>query len=249
MENLALSLREEYSGRQSPEEVRKEIINCYKLVEKLGRGAVYFGSARTKIDHSHYLQAKELAHDVALLLDCTSWTGGGPGMMDAATQGALEAKKPVGCFNIAKEAGTWVTRYVHPYLATQMYFTCRFFTARKHGLVEAGVRNNVPDRTAFICLPGGMGTLDELFEVVALKQLDRIGSSFPVPFLILNYDNFYTDLLKFLTKCEDWGTVRAGEFESICHVSTSNLDALEYLADFYGISEQDRLFRNRPQNL
>ncbi|KAG0569364.1 hypothetical protein KC19_6G085100 [Ceratodon purpureus] len=163
-------------------------------------------------------------------------------------RGVASQQAPVGGFRISKEAGSWSQSSTHPYLETATYLTCRFFSARKHGLVEAAVRNNLSDRTAFICLPGGIGTLDELFEILTLIQLDRIGSSFPVPFLFLNYDDFYTNLLRFMATCKEHGTVREGEFEKLCYVSTSNLDALEYLADFYGIAEHDRLFRHRLQD-
>lgn len=111
------------------------------------------------------------------------------------------------------------------------------------------MRHNASHHTAFICLPGGIGTLDEVFEIITLIQLNRLGSSFLVPFLILNYDDFYTELLRFMATCEDWGTIRPGEFESICRVCTSNLDALEYLADFYRVAEHDRVFRRRLQEI
>lgn len=62
---------------------------------------------------------------VAHLLGCTSWSGAGPGLMDAATQGALEAGKPVGGFKIGKEAGEWVATNFHPYLPSETYLTCR----------------------------------------------------------------------------------------------------------------------------
>lgn len=113
----------------------------------------------------------------------------------------------------------------------------RFFSARKHGFVEAGVRNTSTDRTAFIFLPGGIGTLDEIFEILTLFQLKRIGSACPVPVLLLNYDNFYTNLLSFLSSSQEWGTLSAGEFEAFCQVCTSNSEALKYLADFYSISK------------
>ncbi|CAH1441734.1 unnamed protein product [Lactuca virosa] len=84
----------------------------------------------------HCLMGKK----VAKLLGCTSWLGAGPGLMDAATRDALEAGKSVGGFNIAKETGEWTVTNFHPYLPSHAYLTCRFFSARKHGLMDAVVR-------------------------------------------------------------------------------------------------------------
>ncbi|KAI9185718.1 hypothetical protein LWI28_010070 [Acer negundo] len=127
--------------------------------------------------------------------------------MDAVTKGALDAGKPVGGFKIGKGAGEWTASNYHPYLPSKTYLTCRFFSARKHGLVDAAVRSSSSERTAVVALPGGICTLDEMFEILALIQLERIGSALPVPFLVMNYDSFYTKLLDFLGDCEDWGTV------------------------------------------
>lgn len=225
----------EFEERTSPNEVRKEIEQCYELINKLGRGVVYLGSSRMGPDHSHYLQALELGREVANLLDCTSWTGAGPGLMDAASKGALQAGKPVGGFKIGREAGQQTALSFHPYLPSETYFTCRFFSARKHGLVDAAVRSCNCDRTAVVALPGGIGTLDEVFEILALIQLQRIGSELPVPFLLMNYDSFYSKLLDFLRDSECWGTVYKGEVESLWKVCNNNSEALSYLAEFYDL--------------
>lgn len=230
----------EFTERTSPSEVSKEIKKCYELIHKLGRGVVYLGSSRVKTDHSHYLQTLELGKEIARLLDCTSWTGVGPGLMDAAIKGALEAQKPVGGFKIAKEAGEWTTSKFHPYLPPETYLTCRFFSARKHGLVDAVVRNSKSDRTAIVALPGGIGTLDEIFEILALIQLQRIGSELPVPFLLMNYDSFYSNLLDFLSYCEDYGALYRGEVASLWKICNDNFEALEYLAEFYCIPRTER---------
>lgn len=222
--------------RTSPIEVKKEIQRCYELIQRLGRGVVYLGSSRMGANHSHYKQTLELGREVANLLGCTSWSGAGPGLMDAVTQGALEAGKAVGGFKIGKEAGEWTATNFHRYLPSDTYLTCRFFSARKHGLVDAAVRTNSSDRTAVVALPGGVGTLDEIFEILALIQLERIGSVLPVPFLLMNYDSFYSKLLEFLDDCKEWGTVAEGEIASLWKVCDNNLEALAYLAEFYHLS-------------
>lgn len=109
----------------------------------------------------------------------------------------------------------------------------RFFSARKHGLVDAAVRNSTADRTAVVVLPGGIGTLDEVFEILALIQLERIGSELPVPLLLMNYDSFYSKLLEFFDDCKDWGTVSEGEVASLMKVCDNNSEALAYLREFY----------------
>lgn len=213
---------------------------------------------------------------IARLLDCTTWTGAGPGLMDAAIQGAIEADKPVGGLKIAKEAGEWTSSGFHPYLPSETYLTCRylnavtattritgglsdcwnspcsklnfrFFSARKHGLVDAAVRSSPADRTAVIALPGGIGTLDELFEIMALIQLERIGSTLPVPFLLLNYDSYYSKLLDFMNDCQDWGTVAPGEVAALWKVCDGNYEALEYLAEFYNVPAAEKKYQISPQ--
>ncbi|GJZ41930.1 hypothetical protein Tco_0588816 [Tanacetum coccineum] len=118
----------QFDERTSSTEVKKEIEMCYDLIRRLGRGVVYLGSARMGPGHEHYIQTQELAREarlVANLLGCTSWSGAGPGLMDAATQGALQAGKPVGGFKIGKEANEWTSTNYHPYLPSHTYLTCR----------------------------------------------------------------------------------------------------------------------------
>ncbi|KAL2495997.1 putative lysine decarboxylase family protein [Forsythia ovata] len=226
----------DFQERTSAAEVKKEIEQCYKLIQRLGRGVVYLGSSRLGPNHPHYAEAFELGKEIASLLDCTSWSGAGPGLMDAVTKGALQAGKPVGGFKIAKEAGEWTATNFHPYLPLDCYLTCRFFSARKHGLVDAAVRATGSDRTAVVALPGGIGTLDEAFEILALIQLERIGSMLPVPFLLMNYDSFYSKLLDFLDDCEVLGTLSKGELASLWKVCNNNSEALAYLAEYYSLS-------------
>nr|GLL22540.1 probable cytokinin riboside 5'-monophosphate phosphoribohydrolase LOGL10 [Ipomoea trifida] len=237
-----------FEERMSPNEVKKEIGKCYELIHRLGRGVVYLGSARMGPGHPHYTQAFELGKEIATLLDCTSWSGAGSGLMDAVTKGALQAGKAVGGFKIDKEAGEWTATNFHSYLPSETYLTCRFFSARKHGLVDAAVRSSSLDKTAVIGLPGGIGTLDEIFEIMALIQLDRIGSVLPVPFLLMNYDSFYSKLLEFLHECENWGTLSKGEAASIWKVCNNNTEALSYLSEFYSDKSVDNCRKATPSD-
>jgi predicted Rossmann-fold nucleotide-binding protein len=110
-------------------------------------------------------------------------------------------------------------------LTAYAVFKFRFFFARKHRLVNVVVGNNSFDKTV-------VGTLDEVFEMLALIQLERIGSKLPIPFMLSNNDSFYSKLLDFLDDCENWGTVSKGEFASLWKVCNSNSEALAYLEDF-----------------
>ena len=225
------------ASRSSPTVVALEMQRCYDLVEELGRGVVYLGSARRKETDAQYALARELARDVARALDCTTWSGVGPGFMDAVTKGALDADKPVGGFMILLESGQrgkLQPSRVHPYLPQSCYLTTSFFSARKHGLVDAGVRVSAQDRTAFIALPGGVGTLDEIFEILALLQLKRIGSAHDVPFIFMNYDGHYDGLLSFLARdMVASGALGAGELDPHFVVCDDNAAALAYLDQFY----------------
>lgn len=101
--------------------------------------------------------------------------------------------------------------------------------------MDAAVRNSESNRTAVIALPGGIGTLDEMFEIMALSQLERIGSTLPIPFLLMNYDSFYSKLLDFLDDCVSWGTVTEGEVASLWKVCDNNSEALTFLSQFYNL--------------
>lgn len=103
------------------------------------------------------------------------------------------------------------------------------------------MRNSTADRTAVVALPGGIGTLDEVFEILALIQLQRIGSELPVPLLLMNYDSFYSKLLDFFGDCEDWGTVSEGEVASVMKVCDNNSEALAYLREFYNFPPGGRI--------
>jgi predicted Rossmann-fold nucleotide-binding protein len=230
--------------RESVDAISRELETIYSLVESNGRGAIYLGSSRIKEGHDVFERSKRLATSVALLLECTTWSGIGPGLMDAVTLGGLEANgKASGILILMgeKEEQTGkITRQKtrkHPYLKESQYCACSFFSARKHGLVDAGVRDGKEStKTAFFCLPGGIGTLDEFAEILTLFQLRRIGSEEKVPFVLMNYDGVFDKLLEFITEsCVEHGLVNRGEMEEHLKVCSTNEEALAYLKEFYAL--------------
>ena len=234
--------------RPSVTTIGEELDVVYDLVERNGRGAIYLGSSRIDKEHVYFARSKSLAKAVGVLLECTTWSGIGPGLMDAVTLGGLEANgKASGILILMGEKeeredveGKVMRRQKtrkHPYLNESQYATCSFFSARKHGLVDAGVRNGKEDtKTAFFCLPGGIGTMDEFAEILTLFQLRRIGSEEKVPFLLMNYDGVFDKLLEFITvSCVEHGLVNEGEMEEHLKVCSTNEEALEYLKRFYAL--------------
>eukprot|EP00887_Chlorella_sp_A99_P006297 scaffold3.g6297.t1 len=220
--------------RDSAAAVQQELLAAYALIEKKGRGVVYYGSARLRADSPHWQRAVDLGRGVAHQLGCTTWSGGGPGMMEAATVGALEAGKPVAGIRISREAGTTVR--TASYLPEDSSVFCRFLSSRKVALVDSGVRAQEADRTAYIFLPGGLGTLDELFEILTLVQLRKLGSRFPVPVILADYDGFWASLFEFLKACVLNGTVGAPELKDlVIAAGAHNAEVLAYLAEFYGL--------------
>ena len=240
--------QQQQKNRQSVTTIGEELKLVYDLVERNGRGAIYLGSSRIDKEHVYFARSKSLAKAVGVLLECTTWSGIGPGLMDAVTLGGLEANgKASGILILMGEKeerdnieGKVMRRQKtrkHPYLNESQYATCSFFSARKHGLVDAGGRNGKEDtKTAFFCLPGGIGTMDEFAEILTLFQLRRIGSEEKVPFLLMNYDGVFDKLLEFITvSCVEHGLVNEGEMEEHLKVCSTNEEALEYLKRFYAL--------------
>ena len=133
-------------------------------------GVSIFGSARTPPTDPYYLAAVETARLLAAS-GIPVITGGGPGIMEAANRGALEARGlSIGCnIELPFEQGS------NPYLTRSLNF--KFFFVRKTMFVKYA--------TAFIVFPGGYGTLDELFEALTLIQTGKI-RHFPV--VLVNRD-------------------------------------------------------------
>ena len=158
-----------------------EFIRGFRALHFVGPCVTVFGSARFADDHPYYRLGREVG---ALLARAgfTVMTGGGPGIMEAANRGAREAGgRSIGCnIELPRE------QRPNPYL--DRWITFRHFFVRKVMLVKYSY--------AFIALPGGFGTLDEIFETATLMQTHKM-QEFP---LVLIGDAFWRPLLDFLER-------------------------------------------------
>jgi len=158
-----------------------EFIRGFRALHFVGPCVTVFGSARFADDHPYYRLGREVG---ALLARAgfTVMTGGGPGIMEAANRGAREAGgRSIGCnIELPRE------QRPNPYL--DRWITFRHFFVRKVMLVKYSY--------AFIALPGGFGTLDEIFETATLIQTHKM-QEFP---LVLIGDAFWRPLLDFLER-------------------------------------------------
>ena len=111
------------------------------------------------------------------------------------------------------------------------------------GLTELHVTGSMHERKTrmaeladgFVAMPGGVGTLDEIFEVLALFQLRRVGSAHPVPFALMNYDGCFDSLIAFLEKdMVAYGSLREDELVPHWRACATNEEAMAYLREFYG---------------
>lgn len=156
-----------------------EFIRGFRELHFVGPCVTVFGSARFKEDHPYYALARDMGARISRL-GFTVMTGGGPGIMEAANRGAREAGGPsIGC-NIQLP----MEQKPNPYLDRFVEF--RYFFVRKVMLVKYSY--------AFIVMPGGFGTLDELFEALTLVQTGKI-EQFPV---VLMGRDFWAPMLEFV---------------------------------------------------
>jgi uncharacterized protein (TIGR00730 family) len=144
--------------------VQYNFIKAFRKMHFIGPCVTIFGSARFGPETTHYKNAETIGAEIANL-GFTVMTGGGPGIMEAANKGAYEAGGySVGCNIILP-----VEQNPNPYLNKWIYIP--YFFVRKVILIKYSY--------AFVVMPGGMGTLDELFEALTLIQTKTI-SGFPV---------------------------------------------------------------------
>ena len=186
-----------------------EFVMAMEALKNLGPAVSIFGSARDTLDPKYYAAAEKIAA-LCVQNDFAVITGGGPGIMKAANKGAIEAGgKSVG-LNI-----------ILPFEQTHNPFqticlTFNYFFVRKVMFLKYA--------SAVVVMPGGVGTMDELFEVYTLIQTKRIK---PMPIIL--YDSaFYAKLMDWIHFMIEKGTVSAKDINLI-HLVDTEEEAMEII--------------------
>lgn len=210
--------------------VMREYIGALRALHFVGPCVTVFGSARFPEGHRAYEQAREAGRALAEA-GFTVMTGGGPGIMEAANRGAKEAGGySVGCniiLPIEQEANRFLDRVV----------TFRYFFIRKVMLVKYSY--------GFIVLPGGFGTLDEVFETATLIQTKKI-KDFPI---VLLGTKFWAEFVEFLRDpLLAEGTIDSIDVDRLL-VTDSPEEAVRYIRGIalekFGVSELKQPPRRR----
>ncbi|WP_193210770.1 TIGR00730 family Rossman fold protein [Luteolibacter marinus] len=169
-----------------------DLIHAFRTLHFVGPAVTVFGSARTKPGTTYYEMARKVGAAVAEL-GFTVVTGGGPGIMEAANRGAHEA----GGRSIGVNIELPFEQHLNPYVDRSV--TMRYFFTRKTVLIKYSY--------AFIVLPGGAGTLDEMFETMTLIQCGKI-RNFPI---ILMGKDYWQPLMDLVYHMAEAGTISPGD--------------------------------------
>lgn len=201
--------------RKRMRQINKEFKQAFRLLKDHDNTVTFFGSARLPETSEDYKRARRLADMIVRETGASVITGGGPGIMEAANRGAADEHG----ISIGMTIQLPYEQATNGYVNRSMDFY--YFFSRKVALSFAA--------RAYIYFPGGFGTLDELFEILTLKQTERIkqipivlvGSDFWLPL-----DDFIKDTLE-----KRYETIDKSDRE--LYVITDNLDEVVEIVQGY----------------
>lgn len=192
--------------------VLRQFVRGFRTLHFVGPCVTIFGSARFQVGHPYYELAREAGREVSKL-GFTVMTGGGPGIMEAANRGAREAGgRSVGC-NITLPQEQQPNQYL------DYWITLDHFFVRKVLLLKYSY--------AFIVMPGGFGTLDELFETLTLVQTGKI-RQFPI---ILMGKSYWNTMLNFVNELDDQGTISMDDL-TLLKITDDMEEAMAHIRQF-----------------
>lgn len=194
-----------------------EFVNGYEKLSQIGPCVSIFGSARTKPDHKYYKLTEEVAkkiveHGYGII------TGGGPGVMEAGNKGAHLA----GGTSVGLNIHLPFEQHDNPYIDSDKNINFDYFFVRKVMFVKYS--------QGFVVMPGGFGTLDELFEAITLIQTNKI-DKFPI---VLVGREFWSGLVDWVrtTLLDSFQNISAGDIDILQVVDTAD-EVIEILDQFY----------------
>ena len=194
-----------------------EFVNGYEKLSLIGPCVSIFGSARTKPEQPYYQLAERIAkkiteHGYGVI------TGGGPGIMEAGNKGAHLA----GGTSVGLNIDLPFEQHDNPYIDSDKSINFDYFFVRKVMFVKYS--------QGFVVMPGGFGTLDELFEAMTLIQTHKI-ERFPI---ILVGTSFWTGLIDWVkqTLLEGHGNISPEDVD-LWHIVDTEDEVLEILNNFY----------------
>lgn len=197
--------------------IMAEFVNGYETMGRIGPCVTIFGSARTTADHAFY----QLAEKIAFKISKAGYgiiTGGGPGIMEAGNKGAhLGGGTSVG-LNIELP----FEQHFNPYIDPDKNLNFDYFFVRKVMFVKYS--------QGFVVMPGGFGTLDEMFEALTLIQTKKI-AKFPI---ILVGRDFWSGLFDWIKTIlvEKYANVSPGDLDLVRIVDNED-EVVEVLDNFY----------------
>lgn len=197
--------------------IMAEFVDGYEKLGKIGPCVSIFGSARTKPDNKYF----KLAENIAFMLTQNGYgviTGGGPGIMEAGNKGAHRGKGISVGLNIELP----FEQFDNAYIDRDKNLQFDYFFVRKVMFVKYA--------QGFVVMPGGFGTLDELFEAMTLIQTKKIGK-FPI---ILVGKDFWKGLFDWVKKVliQKYGNVSPEDLDLIKIVDTEQ-EVVDVLNNFY----------------
>ncbi|MDU8886840.1 TIGR00730 family Rossman fold protein [Yeosuana sp. MJ-SS3] len=194
-----------------------EFVNGFEKMSQIGPCVSIFGSARTRPENKYYMLAEKIAKSI-VEAGYGVITGGGPGIMEAGNKGAhLGGGTSVG-LNIELP----FEQHDNPYIDSDKSLDFDYFFVRKVMFVKYS--------QGFVVMPGGFGTLDELFEAITLIQTNKI-EKFPI---ILVGTDFWIGILDWIktTLLERFHNISAKDLDLI-HLVDSEEEVIEILDNFY----------------
>lgn len=197
--------------------IMSEFVEAFDRLSKIGPCVSIFGSARTAEDNKYYLLGVQIAQELGSL-GYGIISGGGPGIMEAANKGAQKANTPSVGLNIDLP----FEQSHNPYIDSTHNILFDYFFVRKVIFVKYS--------QAFVILPGGFGTLDELFEALTLIQTKKITKR---PIVLVGKE-YWSGLLVWIEETMISAEKNISKEDlNLFKLVDSSQEAVDYIEDFY----------------